>query len=275
MDTVNTTPEPLSGPSPLRRFLLLGALAFCASTSGHAQQMLAAALPDAPDAPGSASPAALPDAPNANADASSNGTQPHQTKRILGIVPNFRAVSADTKLAPQTAKQKFAVTMQQTFDYSAWIFSGIQAGIAQANDQYPEFHGGAAGYGRYYWHTMADESDENIWVQFIMPAVLHQDSRYYTLGHGSIVHRGVYAFTRVLITRDDTTGSTIKEDFNYSEVIGSGAASGLSYLYYPAPEKTWTQTGQRWLTNVVIDGATYVFQEFWPDINNSLFHQKD
>jgi hypothetical protein len=275
VDTVNTTPEQVSGPcqigSSLQRFLVLGALALCASTGAHAQQMVAAAaLPDAPDAG-----ALTATAPDADADPSHNGTQPHQTKRILGIVPNFRAVSADTKLPPQTVKQKFTVTMQQTFDYSAWIFAGLQAGIAQADDQYPEFGDGGKAYFRYYWHTMADESNENIWVQFIMPAALHQDSRYYTLGHGNIAHRAAYAFTRVLITRDDTTGDTIKEDFNYSEVIGAGAASGISSLYYPSQEKTWTKTGQRWLTNVIIDGGTYVFQEFWPDINNSLFHQKD
>jgi hypothetical protein len=32
--------------------------------------------------------------------------------------------------------------------------------------------------------------------------------------------------------------------------------------------------GQRWLQNVIIDGVTYMFQEFWPDINNAVFHQK-
>lgn len=199
-----------------------------------------------------------------------NGGEPKQTKRILGIIPNFRAVSADTRLPPQTVKEKFVSTAQQSFDYSSILFSAILAGVNEAQNSTPEFHQGAAGYGRYFWHTYADQTDENFWVQAILPAVTHEDSRYYTLGHGSIPHRALYAFDRTLITRKDSGGNT----FNFSEIVGAGAASGISYAYYPSIDKTWTKTGQRWLQNVVIDGGVYLFQEFWPNINNAVFHQK-
>ena len=43
------------------------------------------------------------------------------------------------------------------------------AGVAQAQDSYPEFHQGAAGYGRYFWHTFADQTNENFWVEGILP----------------------------------------------------------------------------------------------------------
>ncbi len=200
-----------------------------------------------------------------------NGGEPKQTKRILGIVPNFRAVSADTHLPPQTVGQKFKSTAQQSFDYSSVLFSAILAGVDQAEGSDPEFGHGANGYGQYLWHTYADQTDENFWVQAILPAVTHEDSRYYTLGHGNFLHRGIYAFDRTLITRKDSGGNT----FNISEIIGAGAASGISTAYYPSQERTWTKTGQRWLQNVIIDGGTYVFQEFWPNINNAIFHQKD
>jgi hypothetical protein len=64
------------------------------------------------------------------------------------------------------------------------------------------------------------------------------------------------------------------ETFNASEIIGAGAAAGISDFYYPGQERTWTKTGQGWLTNVSLDGATFVLREFWPDINNALFHKK-
>lgn len=98
-----------------------------------------------------------------------------------------------------------------------------------------------------------------------------QDSRYYTLGRGDILKRTGYAFSRVLVTRTDAGNAT----FNASEIVGAGAASGISDLYYPARERTWTKTGQRWLVNCSLDGATFVFKEFWPDLNNRFFHQKD
>ena len=104
-------------------------------------------------------------------------------------MPNFRAVNAGVKLPPQSVKEKLKTGALDSFDYSSFIFVGIQAGISQATNAYPAFRQGAAGYGRYYWHTFADNTDENLWVEGILPIVLHQDSRYYTLGHGGFVKR--------------------------------------------------------------------------------------
>jgi hypothetical protein len=194
-----------------------------------------------------------------------------QTKRILHIIPNFRSVSVDEKLPPESIKDKFMESTQDSFDYSSFIFVGMLAAVGQAENSYPEFHQGAAGYGRYYWHTLADQTDENYQVEFIFPVVLHQDPRFYTLGRGGFVKRAFYAFSRIAVTRTDHGNET----FNASEIVGAGAAAGISDFYYPSPERTWTKTGQRWVLNVGLDGATYVFQEFWPNINNKFFHQKD
>jgi hypothetical protein len=194
-----------------------------------------------------------------------------QTSRILYIFPNFRSVSVNQKLPPQSPKEKLWQTTQDSFDYSSFIFVGALAGVSQAENSVPEFHQGAAGYGRYYWHTFADQTDENYWVEFLLPVTLHQDSRYYTLGRGGLLKRAGYAVTRIMITRKDDGGET----FNTSEVIGAGASAGISNLYYPSQERTWTKTGQRWALNVGLDGATFLIREFWPDINSAIFHQKE
>jgi hypothetical protein len=230
-------------------------------------------LPDAPGFSTEQDPQVKPGSPPApgasSAGAAGAGNQ--QTKRILYIFPNFRAVNSDQKVPPQTVKEKFKTASLDSVDYSSFIFIGIQAGIAQASNSYPEFHQGAAGYGRYYWHTLADTIDENLWVEFILPATLRQDSRYYTKGHGGIPKRLAYAFSRIAITREDSG----RETFNASEVFGSGAAAGLSTLYYPSQERSFVKTYQRWITSLAIDGGTFVFKEFWPDINGKIFHQKD
>jgi hypothetical protein len=219
----------------------------------------------------------LPDAPSANTivaktnSSSSNVSDTEQTKRILGFIPNFRSVSADVILPPQTAKEKFKVGLQDSFDYSSFIFVGAQAGLSQATNSYPAFHQGARGYARYYWHTFADQTDENIWVESILPTAFHEDNRYYTLGHGGFIKRTAYAISRVIITRTDSGTET----FNASEVIGAGAAAGISSAYYPSQYCTWTKTGQRWLTNVTLDGATFVVREFWPDIHSAFRHHRD
>ena len=229
----------------------------------------------------------LPDAPSFQTDSSIQGqtptTQtptpqpasaedgPHQTKRILGIIPNFRSVSSSTQLPPQSAREKITTSLQDGFDYSTLFLVGVQAGIAFSSKSTPEFHQGAPGYARYFWHIFADNADEDLLVEGLLPTVFHEDSRYYTLGHGGIVKRAGYAFSRTVITRTDAG----TERFNFSEVVGAGAASGISSLYYPTHDRTWTKVGQRWLTSVLIDGGTFAFKEFWPNINDAFFHQKD
>jgi hypothetical protein len=233
------------------------------------QPLPAPELPDAPSALQNPQSGQTPTPQRAtdNPDAvSTNGTQ--QTKRVLGIVPNFSSVSADTKLPPQTAKEKLVLATRNSFDYSSFLVAGIQAGISMDSNSYPEFHQGAAGYARYYWHTLADTADENFMVGGLGPIVFRQDNRFYTLGHGGFRKRTFYAVTRVLVTRQDDGDKM----FNFSEVVGSGAAAGVATLYYPTKYRTWTKVGQKWLTSDIIDGANFIFKEFWPDINKKIFH---
>ena len=221
---------------------------------------------------------ALPDAPQAASASGSQdavqaapGTPPPQTKRILGIIPNFRSVSADQKLPPQTVKEKFKDATEDSFDYSSVILPAVIAGYNQARDSVPEFGQGAAGYGRYFWHSLVDQTSENYMVEFVFPAVTKEDSRYYTLGRGGFWKRTGYAMSRSVVTRTDAGNET----FNISEVFGAGAAAGLSNLYYPASQRGFSNTAQQWGLDVGIDAFTFALKEFWPDVNQKLFHGKE
>jgi hypothetical protein len=221
------------------------------------------------EASGSADVDAMPDAPapqsTSNNNPNGNGKQ---TKRILGIVPNFRAVSANTKLPPMSVKDKFVTASEDSFDYSAVFIPAVLAGYNLERNSTPEFGHGGVGYGRYLWHSAIDQTSENYFVEFIGPALTHQDPRYYTLGSGGFWKRTGYALSRAVITRNDAG----KEVFNSSEVFGAGIASGISNLYYPSQERSFGNTGEQWGLDVGIDAATFVFKEFWPDINQRLFH---
>jgi hypothetical protein len=207
------------------------------------------------------------DSPQPKTDANQN--VPQQTKRILWIVPNFRSVSADTYLPPQSFKEKFWLATQDSFDYSAFIYVGIVAGIAMGTKSEPQFGNGAGGYGIYYAHTLADNTIENYLVEAFVPAVTKEDPRYYTLGHGGFFKRAGYALSRVVITRNDAGHNT----FNFSEIVGAGAAAGISNLYYP-PQNTWVKTYQHWGSQIFQDALDFGFKEFWPDINRAIFHNK-
>jgi len=191
-----------------------------------------------------------------------------QTKRILGIIPNFRAISTDEKLPAQSVKEKFVTASEDSFDYSSIFIPAMLAGYSMETVATPEFHQGAVGYGRYFWHAAVDQTSENYMVEFVVPAITHQDTRYYTLGRGGFLKRTGYALSRAVVTRSDSG----KEVFNVSEVVGAGAAAGLSSLYYPSRERSVGNTGKAWGIDIGVDGIAFVAKEFWPDINHRLFH---
>jgi hypothetical protein len=147
-------------------------------------------------------------------------------------------VSANTQLPPLSRKGKFWLATQDSFDYSSFALAGMVAGISQAKQSTPEF--GENAYVKYYWHCFADQFVGNCLTEAIMPTVTSQDPRYYTLGHGGFFRRSVYALSRLLITRTDSGG----RKFNFFEIVGNGAGAGISNLYYPQQERTWTKTGQ-------------------------------
>lgn len=236
-----------------------------------ATQPAEAALPPASSSSGAtASEAALPNAPGfvpaaapqgTNAGPSDNsGAKP--SKRILGILPNYRSVAVGAHLPPQTVKEKFTTATQDTFDPGAFALAFIVAGYDYGTTQTPEFGTGGVGYSRYLWHSFADQSIENYSVEFIVPALTHEDTRYYTLGKGGFKKRTIYSLTRILITRSDAGHET----FNFSEVGGAGLAAAVSNFYYPRPERTAGQTLQKYGTSLGIDAASYFVREFDTEI---------
>jgi hypothetical protein len=208
-------------------------------------------------------------APNAQASPSPSASdRAPQTSRILGIIPNFRAISTDEKLPAQSVKEKFVTATEDSFDYSSVFIPLALAGYSQLTDATPEFGTGGVAYGRYLWHAAVDQTSENYMVEFVVPVITHEDTRYYTLGRGGFWKRTGYALSRAVVTRSDSN----KEVFNASEVIGAGASAGLSSLYYPTAERSFGNTGKEWGLDVGIDAASFVAKEFWPDINHWLFH---
>jgi len=228
---------------------------------------------DSPQTAPAANGKSLPDAPTPEVSPSTpSKTEEYgkQNKRILGIIPNYRAVSANTQLPPLDFKGALWLATQDTFDYSDFIFVGALAGFDMAGKSQPTFGQGAEGYGKYYWHVFVDGAVENYMTEAIIPAATKEDPRYYTMGKGGFLKRTGYAVTRLVITRTNSGGST----FNLSEIVGAGAAAGIGNAYYPAQNNQWVKTYQRWGTQVGLDGLFNVLKEFWPDINHAVFRGK-
>jgi hypothetical protein len=194
-----------------------------------------------------------------------------QPKRILGIMPNFRAVSAGTLPPPPTPKESFMIATKNSFDYSSVVFVGLTSAIAEGTDAHPQLGKGMPGFGRYFWRGFVDKTDGNYWVIFIYPTLFHQDSRYFSKGEGHpFTQRLGYAASRIFITPDYHGHNT----FNFSEVLGRATAQAISLSYYPSQTRTGGEIAKKYGFALGRDALTNIFREVWPDIATKLFHKK-
>jgi hypothetical protein len=200
----------------------------------------------------------------------SQNDQERQTNRMLWIAPNFGAVSAGVQFKPLTAHEKFVLAFHDSFDYTSFTWTAIEAAQGLAVNSDPEFGHGIAGYGRYYWHNYVDGVSGTYFTEAIVPALTHEDPRYFTMGHGGIARRTLYALTRTLLTRDDSG----RWGFNWSEVGGNGLEATLSNAYYPAGDRGVGQTFQNWGVQMESAALNNVAKEFWPDIRRKVLRQK-
>jgi hypothetical protein len=215
-----------------------------------------------------------------------NNTSGTSKDRLFFALPNFLTLENAGQVPPLTAKQKFKVVARGSFDYVQFPWYGFLSGISQWEDSEPGYGQGAEGYGKRFGAAFADGTIENFFTGAILPSVLHQDPRYFQLGHGSFMHRTLYSISRNLITRTDSG----KNQFNYSEVVGGALSAAIStYAYHPkshvfstpnppyyryvASDRTLDNTLSVWGTQYGYDTLTLVIKEFWPDVRRKLKRQ--
>ncbi len=193
-----------------------------------------------------------------------------QPKRILGIMPNYRAVSAGAIPPPPTPRKAFVIATQNSFDYSSFVFVGLTSMIAEGEEAHPALGKGIPGFWAYSWRGFVDKTDGNYWVIIALPTVFHQDERYFAKGEGPKWKRAAYASTRVFITPNYRG----RESLNTSELLGRGIAQSISLTYYPSSDQSPGALAEKWGYAMMRDAAANTLREFWPDIATHVFHQR-
>ena len=155
-----------------------------------------------------------------------------EQQRLFGFLPNFGVAYAPDAL-PLTAKQKFELSWKSQLDPVRFGLVGIIAGVQQARNDFSGFGQGAEGYAKRYGAAYGNVLTENLITDVLLPSLLKQDPRYFYKGTGSTTSRMVYAISRAVIRKGDDG----HWQPNYSGIVGSLAAGGLSNLYYPANDR--------------------------------------
>jgi hypothetical protein len=186
--------------------------------------------------------------------------QAEEKQRMLGVVPNFNTVMSG-EAAPIDAREKFHLFFKSSIDPFQFVAAGVDAGIEQAEDEYAAYDQGFLGYLKRYGASFADGFDGNFFGNAVLPSILHQDPRYFRLGHGSFTRRAWYS----IISNVRCKGDNGKWEPNYSNVAGNFIGGAISNVYYPQTDRGLGLTLERGLT-VTATGAIGSFAvEFYPD----------
>lgn len=188
---------------------------------------------------------------------------------ILGIVPDYDTVrDSNGVIMPIGTRTKFWLATEDVFDPFSFLITGFYAGGSQLTNQYHEFGQGMKGYAKRYAGAFADNAVGNYFTEALFPVVFKQDPRYFRMGPTAGFWKRVgYSASRVMITRADS-GAT---QFNFSEIVGNGAAASVAAFYYPPSSRHPEEVCEKWALNVGSDAGFNILKEFWPDMRHKLF----
>jgi hypothetical protein len=192
-----------------------------------------------------------------------------ESKRILGLVPNYRTSPCLLHYKPISVREKFRIARQDAFDQGTVVLAAAFAGESQLTNANPTFGQGAAGYARYLGTSYGDFVIGDYMTEAIFPSLLHQDPRYFRRGHGSGWARFGYAAGQIFMTHNDSGASA----FNYSEILGNSTAVLISQAYY-ADNRDAKDASVKLVTQLGVDAASNVLKEFWPEIEHKLHRHK-
>jgi hypothetical protein len=178
-------------------------------------------------------------------------------QRIGGILPNFYS-SYDWNAPPMGAKQKLKLSFRSVIDPVSFLTAAGVAGVQQYRNSFSAYGGGIEGYGKRYGANLADNATGVLLSRGVYASLFHQDPRYFYKGTGSIRSRMLYAMSAAVIARGDDG----RWKPNYSHVLGTFSAAGISNLYYPASDRGASLVLSNGLVATGTTAVTNLLREF-------------
>lgn len=193
-----------------------------------------------------------------------------ESQRLLGVIPQFGTTNRQNAPA-LTPREKFHLFTKSAFDPVELAVAGTQAAFSQAEDEFPEYGQGAAGYSKRYGATLADEVSSGFFSNFFYPALLKEDPRYFRLGQYSLRHCLGYSLLQEVDCHRDRGG----RGFCWENILGALTAGSISNAYYPPADRGLGLTLSRSAIAIGHGSLGALVDEFYPDLSHWLFHRHD
>lgn len=178
-------------------------------------------------------------------------------QRVIGIMPNFYT-SYVWDAAPLNTRQKFKLSLRASTDPWVFIRTAITAGIQQANGTYPDYGSGPSGYAKRYGAAYGDAITGRVIGSAVLPAIFHQDPRYFYRGTGGIPRRTLHALVSAVAARTDRGHI----EPNYTHILGDFTAGYISRSWHPGSNNGVTLAIDNTLFGIADTAAHNLAQEF-------------
>jgi hypothetical protein len=207
---------------------------------------------------------ALPDAPQAQQPAQSFTTGARQT--AVAPLPPQRKYAQTIEPGRQAQDLSGSDKIFYSFNEVARPISLLPALYSASYEQLfntdPKYGHDAGAFGEKFGASMLRSASVRVFSDGLLAAAFHQDPRYYRIGEGSIIRRGLLSAKQSIIRRGDSGN----DQFNYSGIGGRAAAAALVVTYYPEPSVTAKVVGLTFASSIATDAGGDLVLEFLPNI---------
>jgi hypothetical protein len=223
----------------------------------------------------------LPDAPQPQtARASEQKTGPGKDNTFLGLhvgpayplYANKKAtiINPGEHAPPLTATDKLLYAGHEQTRWAVLMPGLISAGYGHLVDTDPHTGSDLGGFGDRFGLTVVRQATDRLSGDGIFPVLFHQDPRFYRIGHGPLVHRGLLAVKQTYVRLNDDR----EERPSYSGLLGHALGSFLAMTYYPHESATAAIAARGFGTAVAGDMGSKLLLEFGPDAIRLALYRK-
>jgi len=186
----------------------------------------------------------------------------------VGVLPAFNT-SYRSDAVSLTAVEKLRLAFRSSIDPVTFGVAFVVAGYHEALDQDPGFRWGIEGYGRRSGAAYLDTLNGTMIGNGFLPAILHQDPRYFRLGHGPFA-------TGCSIPWPPMSSANTTTPASGSRTTPTCWATSLlahSPTFTILPATPHRPDYQQRVDCDRRGAAGSIFEEFWPDVSRKYLHR--
>jgi hypothetical protein len=248
-------------------------------TPAHLTDSTSTELPDAPD-PAQAQREDVVAVAEASFKATGGGAHPcgvFSAMKVVYVDPNrygqvpkpctelidpYQRFLTSNIVIPMTWQQKGYLALHDLTDPANFgTILGISA-ITIGADSHSAYGPGLKGFGKIVGVSLLQDATAQFFGAFAIPAIAHQDPRYFRMPHARLTKRILYSVSRTVISRSDN-GRSIP---NYGTLLNYPITAEIDNLYVPGIHPDGASTAARILTGYGLDPVNNLLNEFLPDV---------